>query len=247
MSDMKQVLKIIQERRKKHESNEYIVWLNEQAKNNPAIERVYEIALIVAHFHLSFTDVNRLAWYYPNPTDNYMKAINLHADEDGTHFRLFIQDLKTLGCDTRLKASDLLAFMWSPNNLASRNLTFTLYELGKKCQHPGIKFAMIESLEQHGNILFTAYFNLMKSITSNHQAYVFFGEKHLLLEQGHLANQDINEHELFNSMVLTPDEINEAIAAVHATWDAFEAWQVGIMDTLSNFDQILSQAIENHN
>jgi hypothetical protein len=242
-SAMSQVLKINRERKEKHKSDNYIVWLNEQAENNPSIERLYEIALVGAYFHLSFTDINRLALYYSNPTDKYMNALNLHTKEDKTHYKQYLQDFKLLGYDKKMKASDVLAFMWSDNNLASRDLSFTLYELGKKFQHPGVRFAMIESIEEQGNVLFTAYANLTKKININSQDYSFFGEKHLLLEQGHLVNQDVNEHDLFDTIALTPDEISDAIYVIHATWDAFEVWQAGIMTTLSNFDKILSQSI----
>ena len=70
----------------------------------------------------------------------------------------------------------------------------------------------------------------------------FYGEKHLLLEQGHMVNQEIPASELFGKYRYTSEMKSEAIAAVHATWDAFEKWQSGIMDTMVIMPQILVNA-----
>jgi len=240
---MGRVRAVIKQRRKRHERDRYISWLYEQAQNGASLEVIRKIGLIVAYFHLAFADINRRALYYPNPTDDYMRAINAHTAEDGTHFRLLLSDFKVLGYDDVYKASDILGILWSSDNLASRDLTYTFFELAVRNQHPGIRYAIMEVSEQQGNILFTAYFNLVKQIAANGHAnsedFVFFGEKHLLLEQGHLVNQEIDEQALFDTISLTPDEVDQAIRAVHAMWDAFERWHESILATLSDFDRIL--------
>ena len=242
---MERVRAAISERKSNHRTNDpFILWLHSLTNDTRDVFKAITLASL--QFHLSFTDINRLALYYPHPTDRFMEAINRHADQDGTHIRLILHDFQELGMDNLYSASDILAILYSPLNTPSRDLVHKFIQLAAKNQHPGVRYGMMESIEEQGNVLFSAYFELVKRVApeSEQGNYYFFGEKHLLLESGHLVNQGegVNEHELFNSIELTEEQVLDAVAAANATWDAFEAWQAGMLKVIGNVDHVVTEA-----
>jgi len=245
---MDKVIKVMKQRKCQYQNDQFILWMREQSKNVviEATEAINDITIITAYFYLAFTDLNRRAFYYPNPTDKYMKAINLHTEEDRTHYKMFLQDFKKMGFDKKYNSVDLLSILWSDQGSASRDLAFDLHEIAIKYQHPGMRYALIESIEKVGKIFLTAIVDITKKLP-NSKDFEFFGEKHLQLEEGHLMNIDgIDEHELFGNMDLTSEQVEQAIATVNATWDAFEKWNAEIMTALKVYPLFL-QGISHEN
>ncbi len=113
LSAMGQVLKVNKERKKQHKSDKYIVWLNEQAQNNPSLERVYEIGLIGAYFHLSFNVVSMIRRMVLSPTDS-IRSVSSHNVLSASVLSIFLE-YQTWVSLTNLPSSVSLKF--EPNNL----------------------------------------------------------------------------------------------------------------------------------
>jgi hypothetical protein len=240
-TSMSSLRDIIAARKAKHNAEDpFINWL--RSLQEPSQDTFRAISLACVNFHLGFSDICR-GLYYPNATTPFMRAINLHTDQDGTHYRFILHDLAILGLDDSFTASDLLGIMYSRDNTASRDLVAELTVLGRQSLSPAVRYFMMESMEEHGNVLFTTYFDVVKRLKDiDPDQLYFFGEKHLELESGHLMNQEdgVNERDLFDTVALTPLEYEAAVNVSHATWNAFEKWQAGMFRTIQNLPAIIA-------
>ena len=57
-----------------------------------------------------------------------------------------------------------------------------------------------------------------------------------------MVNQEVPASELFGNVSYTEEMKDEAVGAVHAAWDAFEAWQKDIMQILPVIPRIVADA-----
>lgn len=242
-NSMGSVRAVIAARKARHDAEDpFIQWL--RSIEEPKKDTFRSIAMVCVNFHLGFSDICR-ALSYQNATSPFMRAINRHTEQDGTHYQLIIHDLHELGLDEMFTASELLRVMYSGNNTASRDLVVSLMSLGEKANVPAVRYAMMESMEEHGNVLFSTYFELVKRLTdTDPNDMFFFGEKHLLLESGHLMNQEdnVNEVDLFDTLILTSEEHGAAVEVAHATWDAFEKWQAGMFSSIQKLPDMIRAA-----
>jgi len=162
-----------------------------------SLHLLQQFAPAIGYFILSFRDINDFVLPYENPTDALRLAINNHAVEDSTHYRLFLEDWEKLGGDRlldpynhlipvpntqqdhRLAATEtyhdglsaslrVLSFLWSDAaNKHNRKLLFQLTKLLNLTEDPIIRFAAIEAVEQTGLVMFRATSALVKEIVSD--------------------------------------------------------------------------------
>ena len=94
-------------------------------------------------------------------SDEFKRAINKHTFEDATHSRLFLEDWRKLGLDSRLGwgAGDTIAWYY-----ASRETEiFRQYgmEVMKMCalhEDPHVRFSFMDAIEACGHVFFTSTF-----------------------------------------------------------------------------------------
>jgi hypothetical protein len=177
----------------------------------------------IAHFIMSFGDLNKYVFREESSYDLVQCLINEHTYEDDHHWYWFLQDLQALGFDRPQSFVDTLRFLWSDETCITRQLSYQLsaYTLNAE---PIVKMAAIEAIEATGNILFgytTQVAQELQSITN--QEYIYFGKFHLAVETGHGVAEDNAEAQLA-SIPLSSEMKQQALDVVNDVFDLFTAW-----------------------
>lgn len=66
----------------------------------------------IAHFIMSFGDLNKYVFRDESSTDLIQSLINEHTYEDDNHWHWFLRDLQMLGFDRSQSFVDTLRFLW---------------------------------------------------------------------------------------------------------------------------------------
>ncbi|KAF0775453.1 hypothetical protein AaE_000846 [Aphanomyces astaci] len=182
--------------------------------------KLQAFAPAISYFILAFRDFNDFVLPYESPQSELEAALNVHALEDSTHYKLFLEDWEKLGGDGLLvpfaqliaglpeddhrvpstqssvslaPSTRTLSFLWSDaTNHHSRKLMFALTKLiHQQASDAAVRFAAVEAVEETGRVMFEATAKLANEIeAAGGPAYRYFGEYHLALETGHVMNQD---------------------------------------------------------
>ncbi|KJH73011.1 hypothetical protein [Aliterella atlantica] len=177
----------------------------------------------IAHFIMSFGDLNKYVFRDESSTDLIQSAIDKHTYEDDHHWHWFLRDLQILGFDCSQSFVDTLRSLWSNETCITRQLSYRLsaYTLNAE---PIVKLAAIEAVEATGNILFgytTQVAQELESITK--QEYIYFGKFHLAVETGHAVKDDDAEVQL-GAITLSAEMKQQALDVVERVFDLFAAW-----------------------
>jgi hypothetical protein len=176
----------------------------------------------MAPFILSFADLNRYVLREEPTSDRHQAMLNAHSHEDDHHWPWFLQDLATLGHDSRpVKATDHLRFLWSDETAQSRLLAHRLAHLIWTTS-PVIRLAVVEAIEETGNVLFALTADLARAFErETGRPLVYCGDFHFQRESGHAMN---NDHAELAAIELSDDERAQAIRSCDQVFTCFEAW-----------------------
>lgn len=168
----------------------------------------------MAHFIMSFGDINKYVLPFKTPKDKFEVAINIHAKEDEKHWIWYLEDLKSLNFDKNLKFTIFLEYLWGNDLSASRELTYKLVSL--IYGQPAIKrYIVIEVMEATGNVTFV---QLEKMTTQSGLKLNFIGELHLSHETGHAMLEEAN---VFENIELNERDRAEFKNIINECFDAF--------------------------
>ena len=193
----------------------------------------------MAHFILSFGDLNRYVLMDRTTTDPYQKIINSHALACARHWSLYLEDFTKLGLDGVCAPSDVLRFLWSNetsvNRLLSTRLAYLVYKTESK-----LRLAIIGAIEETSNILFALTTPLAGQIAQETgQELRYLGDFHFALQTDHAmggALFDLLEIEL------NEDEQQRAIALVNEVFALFIEWTEELHRFVKNQLQMQAQA-----
>ncbi|MCJ8280966.1 MAG: hypothetical protein MJK14_14060 [Rivularia sp. ALOHA_DT_140] len=177
----------------------------------------------IAHFILSFGDLNKYVFRENQPVTKLEYMINEHTYEDDHHWPWFITDLEKLGFNSQMSFTQVLRFLWSEQSKVSRQLS---YQLSAYTLHaePIIKIAAIEAIEATGHVLFSRTSQVASELTEiTGQKYTYFGEFHFNLESGHAMGTEGGENFLA-SIKLTDSQRHEAYEVVNNVFSIFTDW-----------------------
>lgn len=223
---MKHVLRTIFERKKRFAARGLFETLKDEAL--PVRARLTFVPAM-AHFIMSFSDLNRSVLRFAEPRDELEHAVNQHTREDEQHWRWYIEDLEALGYGRSRSATSMLKELWSPDTRAIRDLTYTLVALVAGTDAV-TRLALIEVMEETGNVMFSALAPLARVIEREEGLSLpFCGDLHLAHETGHAIGSD---HALLASIELDPASRREVLRVVERAFDAFDAFA----DELSRFN-----------
>lgn len=213
---MKHVLRRIMAR--KRAFSEHSIFRMLKDASIPARQRLAFIPAM-AHFIMSFRDLNRLVLRFPTPSTELEEAVNAHTIEDETHWVWYLEDLTALQLDSTSSKTATLRELWSDDTVAARNLTYRLVGLLKNT-NAAERLAIIEVMEETGNVMFSALAPIGRSIrASEGLALTFCSDIHLAHETGHVMNID---HALLAGLKLSEAERSRALELVEAAFDAFD-------------------------
>lgn len=187
------------------------------------IQRRLAFLPAMSHFVMSFSDLNKYALPFPNPKDALERAVNTHAQEDSHHWPWFLHDLQSLSLNTPTTLVDSLRFLWSEQLQASRRLVYHLFALtaNKPAQQ---RIVVIEMIESVGNAVFTVINHV---VSEARIPLKYCGDMHLSRETGHA----IGSHgALLDTLTFSPQEAQEARAAIESGFQAFSAFLSELAD-----------------
>lgn len=177
----------------------------------------------IAHFIMSFGDLNKYVFRDESSDDVIQQLVNEHTYEDDHHWQWFLHDLNELGFNRPRCFIDTLRFLWSDETLLSRQLSYQLSACILNAD-PVIKMAAIEAIEATGNILFshTAQVAQELEITTGRK-YIYFGQFHLNVETGHAAGGEDIEAQLA-AVVLSAEMVEQTLQVVTHVFEIFTSW-----------------------
>ncbi|KAF0685165.1 Aste57867_22867 [Aphanomyces stellatus] len=165
----------------------------------------------ISYFILAFRDFNDFVLPYDAPQSDLEEALNVHALEDSTHYKLFLEDWEKLGGDALLapfaaaidglpeddhrvasskpsaklaSSTKTLSFLWSDaTNHHSRKLVYALIKLiHQYADDAAVRFAAVEAVEETGRVMFEATAKLANEIMASNN-----GDSYRYFGDYHLA------------------------------------------------------------
>jgi hypothetical protein len=175
----------------------------------------------MAHFILSFGDINKYMLREEPATNEYQQRVNIHTYEDDHHWPWYLEDFAKLGFDDLCSPTSLMRLLWSDETRQNRILSYRLAALiaGASAVE---RIALIEAIEETGNVLFTTMLDLAKVVELRHGIELrYCGSFHFELESGHSVG---TEHAEIAKIVLDETTRERCLSLVDEVFTLFESW-----------------------
>lgn len=175
----------------------------------------------MAHFILSFGDINKYMLREEPATSVYQQRVNIHTYEDDHHWPWYLEDFTKLGFDRLCSPTSWMQFLWSDETRQNRILTYRLAALISSANAVE-RIAIIEAIEETGNVLFSTMLSLAKAIEARRGIELrYCGEFHFGLESGHSVGSDRVE-----IAEIPLDESSQArcLSLIDEVFALFETW-----------------------
>lgn len=173
----------------------------------------FSFAPIVTPWAFGFGDINKFILRDESANDPIQKIINTHTEEDDSHWKWFLHDLRELGMDDPNDFGSLVKFLWSDHCAQPRKTVYGLIGLIAPAS-PKMRMVIVEAIEAAGNVGFTALSQLSREFhRDTGRTLLFFGDLHLGHESGHAMGTENVENELAK-IILSDEEVEQAKPAV---------------------------------
>ncbi|MCS6902049.1 MAG: hypothetical protein RMJ98_20710 [Myxococcales bacterium] len=185
-------------------------------------EQAFLFSPMAIDFVMGFRDLNLYWIIYPQPSNALEEGLNAHAREDATHSRLFLKDWVALGLDEQLgwAPRDLYWWQTSEATFEGRRADFELTRMVFENPDPLLRFAIIESMEEAGNVFFRRTVPIIERLAARTGLdYPYYGRYHLHRETGHLQNAD---ERAFYGVTLPEDRRSTAVRLVDRVFAIFD-------------------------
>ncbi|MEA5593061.1 hypothetical protein [Rivularia sp. UHCC 0363] len=177
----------------------------------------------IAHFIMSFGDLNKYVFREKQVNSKIQDIINEHTYEDDHHWPWFVTDLEKLGFNPQMNFTQVLRYLWSEQSKVSRQLSYQLSAYLLEAE-PIIKIVAIEAIEATGNVLFSRTSLVASELTEiTGQNYIYFGDFHFNLESGHAMGTPGGE-DLLATLQLTDSQRQQAYEVVEKVFSIFTEW-----------------------
>lgn len=175
----------------------------------------------IAHFILSFGDLNKYVLRREPAQDVYQERVNLHSYEDDHHWPWYLEDYQKLGFDRVTQPTDLLRFLWSDEARQSRLLMYRLTALIHGAS--GLeRLAIIEAIEETGNVLFGSMQTLARTLEERLGVELrYCGSYHFVREAGHAMG---SEHREIAAIDIDQATQERCLHFAEEVFRYFEAW-----------------------
>ena len=175
----------------------------------------------MAHWCMSFADLNRYFLRANSPTDEYQQRVNVYSHEDDDHWRLYLEDLQKLGCEQLYAGTDWLSFLWSEETRANRMLSYRIAHLVMGASSVE-RLAIVEAMEEAANVFFPFTVQLAEQIrVRTGMELRYLGHFHMSLEEEHTGAGD---HEALAQIKLDDETRRRSIEMVNEIFALFADW-----------------------
>jgi hypothetical protein len=217
---MQRVLEYVEQKKQVYAQLPLFIFM--QDRTIPPLQRL-GFAPCMAHFIMSFGDLNKYVFREKKTTHPLHQLINEHTYEDDHHWPWFLTDLKKLGFCQPQDFTEVLRFLWSEETKVTRQLSYQLSAYTLEAE-PIQKIAIIEAIEATGNVLFGLTHQIALEIQSKtHQEYQYFGEFHFKLETGHAVSHQDSEA-ILTEIELSDAVFQECFELIEKVFDIFTEW-----------------------
>lgn len=215
---MKQVLRQIFNKKRGYEQLPFFQWLRDESI--PVRQRL-AFYPCMAPFILNFGDLNKFVLRRERADDLFQEMVNAHTLEDDHHWPWYLEDFRKLGFDAELSGTAWMNFLWGEETQQNRVLMARLTGLIQGTT--GIeRLAIIEAIEETGNVLFTAILPLAQAVEREiGEQLRYCGSFHFDLESGHAVGAD---HKALAAIELSSADRERQLEMVEEVYSAFEAW-----------------------
>ena len=215
---MEHVLQTIRSRRVNYEALPFFAHLRDDALTPEQRLAFYPC---MAHFILSFGDLNSMILRSEPTTDPIQKLVNGHTYEDDHHWPWYLEDLSKLGFDTKMAVSEMLRFLFSDATRTNRQLFYELSALILPATSVE-RLIIIEAIEETGNVLFTLMAKLASTLEKERGVTLrYCGDFHLNHETGHTM---LAADGAVKALKLDSPTAARATLLVDRVFELFTAW-----------------------
>ena len=176
----------------------------------------------MAPFILDFGDLNKYVMRDETSSDRHQQLVNIHTLEDDHHWPWYLEDLTALGYDVPASMTQTLLFMYSDQTKVNRMLMTRLAHLLYGAT-PVERLAIIEAIEETGNVLFALTANLARKIEAQeHITLRYLGDFHFNLETGHAMSGE--DHRELADIAMDAGQRSRCLAQVEQVFQYFKEW-----------------------
>jgi hypothetical protein len=217
--NMKTTLRHILNRKKEYSHLPFFDFLRDETKS--ARQRL-EFYPCMAPFIMSFGDLNRYVMRLEPTSDPYQAMVNEHSYEDDHHWPWYLEDFIKLGFEReKISSTEYLQFFYSERTAVNRLLSHKLAHLIYSSSSI-VRLAIIEAIEETGNVLFELIGNLAVRIEEETGTELrYCGEFHFSKESGHAMT---NDHAMIAKIEMDEKTRVEAIEKVNLVFAWFTEW-----------------------
>ena len=175
-----------------------------------------------APFAMNFKDINKYVFWKEPAGSKIQEMINKHTEEDGRHWKWFLEDMGKLGIDQSIKFSDALRFLWGEETLKTRQVSNELFALCHSLDDPLLMLVVIEVIEETGNVSLCEVSRVSQELQKiTNQKYRYFSTSHYSVEDGHIRGGIDDVVEFLESIQLTEEQRTKAFELVEKIFAGF--------------------------
>lgn len=175
----------------------------------------------MAHWSMSFADLNKYFLRVEPTTDQYQQRVNAFTHEDDDHWHLYLEDFRKLGFEQLYTGTGWLNFLWGEETRANRMLSYRIANLIMGASSVE-RLAIIEAMEEAANVFFPLTVQLAERIRERTGIELrYLGHFHSNLEAAHTGAGD---HESLAQIELDEETERRALASVDEVFGLFADW-----------------------
>lgn len=217
---MQRLLEFIEQEKQDYAKLPLFAFMQDQTI--PPLQRL-GFAPCMAHFIMSFGDLNKYVFREKETIHELHHLINKHTDQEDQHWIWFLEDMKQLGFCQSQDFTEVLRFLWSEETKVTRQLSYQLFAYTLQAQ-PIQKFVIIEAIAATGNVLSELTTQIALEIQSRtQQEYRYFGKFHSKLKTIYTIGGPSSEQDL-NNIELSEDVFQECFEMVEKVFKMFTEW-----------------------
>ncbi len=215
---MKAVLAAITERKKAFARLPFFAFLRDESLTP---EQRLAFLPCMAHWCMSFADLNRYFLRSESAADEYQQRVNVYSHEDDDHWRLYLEDFRKLGFEQLYAGSDWFKFLWGEETRANRMLSYRIAHLIMNASSVQ-RLAIVEAMEEAANVFFPLTVQLSEQLRERTGVELrYLGHFHMNLEAEHTGAGD---HEALAHIELDVETRRRTIQMVDEIFGLFEEW-----------------------
>ena len=197
----------------------------------------------MAHYIMSFSDLNKYVFLEQQPVNQIQSIINQHASEDEEHWSWYLRDIEKLALNFQSNFTQGLRFLWGEETKITRQITYQIAGFSYQAV-PEIKLIVLEALESIGYV----FFDISTKVASELEAisktdYFYFGDAHFRVETGHAMRTPEAENFVLK-IELTDSQRQQAFNIVDKIFQIFTEWTYELLAYAQKYGK--ESAIENN-